>query len=210
MSKLDEVPMHLPSSKAFAKRNLGLINTHPSVVSVCHACKGRFAAPAAFTRSSLLDASDGCAMNKRVARLRREYLYRKSLQGAQAEEYEKKRAIRDALQEGKPLPTELRKEANELKKQVDLEDDNTAVQRTNVDDEYGNLGVVDPQVGCASQPQQQICSSAQGSARRPPSLSIVVLAQTVANIIWLYQSQHTAVAAALTPSAASVHSRAFK
>lgn len=89
-------------------------------------------------------------MNKRVARLRREYLYRKSLQGAQKEEYEKKRAVREALQEGKPLPTELRKEANDLKRKVDLEDDNTAVQRTNVDDEYADLGVIDPQVCHAS------------------------------------------------------------
>jgi hypothetical protein len=85
------------------------------------------------------------AMNRRVSRLRREYLYRKSLQGAQSEEYEKKRAIRQALQEGKALPNELRKEAAALKRKVDLEDDNTAVQRTNVDDEYGDLGVVDPQ-----------------------------------------------------------------
>ena len=85
-------------------------------------------------------------MSRRTTRLRREYLYRKSLEGAQREEYEKKRAIREALQEGKPVPTELRKEANQLKKQVDLEDDNTAVQRTHIDDEYGDLGVSDPQV----------------------------------------------------------------
>lgn len=87
-------------------------------------------------------------MNRRTTRLRREYLYRKSLEGAQREEYEKKRAIREALQEGKPVPTELRKEANQLKKQVDLEDDNTAVQRTHIDDEYGDMGVADPQVRC--------------------------------------------------------------
>lgn len=96
-------------------------------------------------------------MNRRVSRLRREYLYRKSLQGAQKEEYEKKRAIREALQEGKPLPTELRKEAAELKKQVDLEDDNTAVQRTNIDDEYGDMGVLDPQVRRALMLQVPSC-----------------------------------------------------
>jgi hypothetical protein len=70
------------------------------------------------------------------------------LQGAQLAEYEKKRAVREALQEGKPLPTELRTEAADLKRQVELEDDNTAVQRTNVDDEYGDLGISDPQVLC--------------------------------------------------------------
>lgn len=85
-------------------------------------------------------------MHRRSARLRREYLYRKSLEGKQRDEYEKKRIIRTALQEGKPIPTELREESAKLKKQADLEDDNTAVQRTHVDDEYCNLGVHDPKV----------------------------------------------------------------
>lgn len=85
-------------------------------------------------------------MHRRAARLRREYLYRKSLEGKQREEYEKKRTIRQALQEGKPIPTHLRVESAKLKRDVDLEDDNTAVQRNNVDDEYSNLGVLDPKV----------------------------------------------------------------
>ena len=37
-------------------------------------------------------------MLKRNARLRREYLYRKSLEGAELEEYERKRKIRQALE----------------------------------------------------------------------------------------------------------------
>lgn len=40
-------------------------------------------------------------MLRRNARLRREYLYRKSLEGAELEEYERKRKIRQAL-EGEP------------------------------------------------------------------------------------------------------------
>ena len=47
---------------------------------------------------------------RRNVRLRKEYLYRKSLEGVEAEKYEKKRAIREALKEGKALPTELRGE----------------------------------------------------------------------------------------------------
>ena len=39
--------------------------------------------------------------------------------------------------EGKPIPTELRREEAALRREVDLEDDNTAVPRTHVDDEYG-------------------------------------------------------------------------
>lgn len=39
-------------------------------------------------------------MLRRNARLRKEYLYRKSLEGAEREEYEKKRLIRQALAGG--------------------------------------------------------------------------------------------------------------
>jgi hypothetical protein len=62
---------------------------------------------------------------RRNARLRREYLYRKSLEGKAAEDYERKARLRAALQSGKAIPTELRKEAEELKKEIDLEDDRT-------------------------------------------------------------------------------------
>jgi hypothetical protein len=85
-------------------------------------------------------------MDRRSARLRQEYLYRKSLEGKQREEYEKRRAVRQALQEGKAVPTHLREQSAALHKQVLLEDDNTAVQRTHIDDEYANLGVEDPRV----------------------------------------------------------------
>jgi U3 small nucleolar ribonucleoprotein protein IMP4 len=37
-------------------------------------------------------------MLRRNARLRREYLYRKSLEGKERSEYERKRVIREALQ----------------------------------------------------------------------------------------------------------------
>ena len=42
--------------------------------------------------------------------------------------------------EGKPIPTELRREEAELRKQAELEDDNTAVPRTHIDDEYAHAG----------------------------------------------------------------------
>lgn len=78
--------------------------------------------------------------------MRREYVYRKSLEGKAREEYEKKSAIRAALQEGKPIPTELKAESQKLKNEIDLEDDNTAVPRTHIDDEYSRLGLEDPKV----------------------------------------------------------------
>jgi U3 small nucleolar ribonucleoprotein protein IMP4 len=85
-------------------------------------------------------------MHRRTTRLRREYVYRKSLESKAREEYEKKSAIRAALQEGKPIPTELRAESQKLKHEIDLEDDNTAVPRTHIDDEYSRLGLEDPKV----------------------------------------------------------------
>ena len=48
--------------------------------------------------------------------------------------------------EGKPLPTELKRDAKDLKRKIELEDDNTAVQRTHMDDEYAHAGEWDPKV----------------------------------------------------------------
>lgn len=67
-------------------------------------------------------------MLRRNTRLRREYLYRKSLEGKEREYYEKKRKIRQALEEGKPIPTELRNEEATLRGEIDLEDEQTASQ----------------------------------------------------------------------------------
>jgi hypothetical protein len=48
--------------------------------------------------------------------------------------------------EGKPIPTELRKDEQQLRKEIELEDDNTAVPRNHVDDEYAHAGEADPKV----------------------------------------------------------------
>jgi len=85
-------------------------------------------------------------MLRRNARLRKEFLYRKSLEGKERELYEKKRKIREALEEGKPIPTELQREEQALRHAVELEDDNTAVPRSHIDDEYAHAGVQDPKV----------------------------------------------------------------
>jgi len=86
-------------------------------------------------------------MIRRNARLRKEYLYRKSLEGKEKAAYERKRKIRQALEEGKPMPTELRREEGQLRREVELEDDNTAVVRDHIDDEYAHAGERDPKVG---------------------------------------------------------------
>ncbi|XP_068659814.1 uncharacterized protein [Aristolochia californica] len=85
-------------------------------------------------------------MLRRNIRLRREYLYRKSLEGKERLLYEKKRKIKEALEEGKPIPTELRNEEAALRKEIDLEDENTEVPRTHIDDEYANASERDPKI----------------------------------------------------------------
>ena len=81
---------------------------------------------------------------RRNVRLRKEYLYRKSLEGKEAVRYEKKRQIRDALNEGKSIPTELREEEAGLRGEIGLEDDRTA--SSTLDDEYAFAGTRDPKL----------------------------------------------------------------
>lgn len=93
-----------------------------------------------------MPASSAAASRRRQTRLRREYIYRKSLEGREKAAYEQKRVVREALASGKPLPTEVRASYDELKKQVDLEDSKTEKVRTHVDDEYGDAGLIEPRV----------------------------------------------------------------
>jgi len=85
-------------------------------------------------------------MIRRYARQRREYLYRKSLEGKEKQDYERKQKLRKALAEGKEIPTELRDDVERLTKQIQLEDENTQELQSIVDDEYANCGIEDPTV----------------------------------------------------------------
>lgn len=90
-------------------------------------------------------ATQGASL-RRQTRLRREYLYRKSLEGKEKTIYEQKRLVREALAAGKPLPTEVRASYDALKKEVDAEDAKTEHQKTHIDDEYGDAGLLEPRV----------------------------------------------------------------
>jgi U3 small nucleolar ribonucleoprotein protein IMP4 len=86
-------------------------------------------------------------MLQRQVRERREYLYRKSLEGAAAQQYEKKRKIKEAVEEGRAIPTELADEAIALHDQAAW--DGAALseaQHGHEDDEYARAGVEDPRV----------------------------------------------------------------
>lgn len=87
-------------------------------------------------------------MLRRNVRLRKEYLYKKALEEREAATFEKKRKLQDALDNDKSIPTELRKrgEDRDLRKKLDLADDQTKHQRSTIDDEYAYLGVKDPRV----------------------------------------------------------------
>lgn len=86
-------------------------------------------------------------MLRKLTRERREYLFRKSLEGKERLRYDQKRKIRKALEEGKPIPTELAASAEQLDKEIGLEDDQTSVLRpVGFDSEYARAGVEDPRV----------------------------------------------------------------
>ena len=88
----------------------------------------------------------GTMATRRNLRLRREYLYRKSLEGQEKEEYERKKRVREAMREGRQIPTELQGDADRLRDEVGAEDDRTQTQRTHIDDEYAQAGTRDPKI----------------------------------------------------------------
>jgi len=84
---------------------------------------------------------------RRNARLRREFLYRKSLEGPERAEYERKARLKAALDAGAPIPSDLRGAAlPALRDALAREDGATAAPRSSVDDEYGGRGAEAPRV----------------------------------------------------------------
>ena len=62
---------------------------------------------------------------RRQARERRQYVYAKSLEAQERLTYERKQQLKDALASGKSLPTELRKQARELGKDLAFDEAQT-------------------------------------------------------------------------------------
>lgn len=58
-------------------------------------------------------------MIRREARLRREYIYRKSLEEKQRALDEKRRIVKEAVESNKKIPTHLQKDAIELQKSAE-------------------------------------------------------------------------------------------
>ena len=75
-------------------------------------------------------------MLRRQARERREYLYRKAQQLQEAQLNEKRQIIKQALEQGKPLPKEI---AEDTKLQEDYRYDQTInLANEEIDDEYAH------------------------------------------------------------------------
>lgn len=85
-------------------------------------------------------------MLRRQARLRREYLYRKSVEEQKRTIVEKKRRLKTALDEMTPIPTDLQREAVDLQKQMKFDDEGGEGLTTHQDDEYRWAGVTDPKI----------------------------------------------------------------
>jgi len=84
-------------------------------------------------------------MFRRQARLRREYLYGKSLEKKQAAVLEKKKAVKASLNENKILPTTVQNDALRIQESLEWNDD-TDNLTTHEDNEYRWAGVQDPKI----------------------------------------------------------------
>lgn len=101
---------------------------------------------------------------KRQARERREYVYAKSLEAQERQTYERKRQLRDALASGKELPTERRKDAEGLQRDLVFDEAQARthsildmaffvpnnlqikVPVSHIDNEYQYAGMRDPKI----------------------------------------------------------------
>ncbi|EGF81005.1 hypothetical protein BATDEDRAFT_88074 [Batrachochytrium dendrobatidis JAM81] len=84
-------------------------------------------------------------MIRRQTRLRREYLYRKASESKDNLIYERKQQLKQAIEDGKPIPGDIRNDAEELRKDL-VFDENQTAPTNHIDDEYARAGEVDPKV----------------------------------------------------------------
>ncbi|XP_074654562.1 U3 small nucleolar ribonucleoprotein IMP4-like [Tubulanus polymorphus] len=85
-------------------------------------------------------------MLRRQARLRREYIYRKSIEDRDRTIAEKKQKLKNAIDENKQLPTDLASDAVALEKTLNWDDEGADGLTTHIDDEYRWAGVTDPKI----------------------------------------------------------------
>ncbi|KAJ3365426.1 hypothetical protein AMAG_05323 [Allomyces macrogynus ATCC 38327] len=84
-------------------------------------------------------------MQRRDARLRKEYLYKKAHEQQEQATFEKKQQVKAALESGKAIPHDLRKAGKQFQQDL-LYDDAQEAPETHEDDEYARAGEVDPKI----------------------------------------------------------------
>lgn len=82
---------------------------------------------------------------RRHTRERREYIHSKSIASQEQQTFQRKQMIKDLLAKGKPLPTELRRDAKEMGGK-DLVLDEAQRDPGHIDDEYAKVGTYDPRI----------------------------------------------------------------
>ncbi|ESN91985.1 hypothetical protein HELRODRAFT_90119, partial [Helobdella robusta] len=83
---------------------------------------------------------------KRQRREMREFIYRRSIEDRDNTLLEKKKLVKESVDESKPIPTNLRKEAIDVFKSLDWEDEGGEGVTTQEDNEYKWAGVADPKI----------------------------------------------------------------
>lgn len=84
---------------------------------------------------------------RRNARLRREYLYKKSVQNEERERLDRQIRIREALEKGLPISEQdLRAHAEETEFGVDKTISKKRKHEIQIDNEYQNAGIEDPKI----------------------------------------------------------------
>ena len=81
-------------------------------------------------------------MLRRQARQRREYLHLKAAESKEHATYDRKRKVKEAVEQGKALPTELRKEEAELRKQIEYDDEGTLIEQKRVRNQHSTRAVL--------------------------------------------------------------------
>ncbi|KAJ2931667.1 hypothetical protein H1R20_g5467, partial [Candolleomyces eurysporus] len=84
-------------------------------------------------------------MLRRQVRERREYVYQKSLEAQERQTFERKQQLKDALAGGRKLPTELKKDALKLGKDLGFDEAQTE-PTSHIDNEYSRAGIQDPKI----------------------------------------------------------------
>jgi U3 small nucleolar ribonucleoprotein protein IMP4 len=85
-------------------------------------------------------------MIKKNIRQRKEYLFKKNEEIKNKLIYEKKMRIKSAIEDEKPIPSDLKKESDKLIKELDYDDDTTILPYSVVDDEYSSNKYLEPKI----------------------------------------------------------------